>query len=83
MAVVALGAIVGQQPTVACHVCGVPAFWRCEVRLDEDGKTIGYAVLYHCLAHRPESKATCLAADVVAPPPSTNWRVVNGTTDQP
>ena len=76
---VQLGSADGQPPR--CHICGAPATWNAAVRLDLVGHTVGYALLFHCLAHRPTPTPVIVAGrtlECMVPPPSSNWAVVNG-----
>lgn len=65
-----------------CHACGVEATWNGAVHLQVGGHTVGYAILYHCLQHRPVGGPLALPGGgtvmLVVPPPSSNWATMNG-----
>lgn len=79
-----LGVAEGVRPR--CHTCGEDAPWHCAVRLDAGNVTVGYALLYHCLAHRPTGAPLVVGgrvAQVLVPPPSSGWAVVNSIPELP
>lgn len=80
-------AVPGQPPR--CYRCGQVAAWNAAVRLDAGGHTVGFALFFHCVEHRPAGGALMLpyclerAISVVVPPPSSSWAVVNGLPEPP
>lgn len=80
-----VGPPLGLRPR--CYACGADSAWRCLVQLNVAGRTLGYAQIYHCVAHYPPEVGVLLGSapgadgaaqvqrcDLVSPPATDAWR---------
>ena len=75
-----------------CYACGADSAWKCVVQINVAGRTLGYAQLYHCVAHYPPQAGLLLGAspgvgeeaqvqrcDLVSPPETEAYRAAAGS----